>query len=720
MTINPLYIPLFEIETIINDKDTGLPLSGGVVKFYRDSQRVSPKPVYQISGSSPDYTFESIGNELTLGICGSFVDVDGNPIVPYAYPYDADGALDLYYVTVESAGGVSQFVREAVPYTGSGSISPEQRSNTDNELINPQFVEVLFPSTGTTTLNVTGSNTVTPIAPGWDLITSGTGTVDVERLEPTAAGVVTNPPYALRIEAAAALGATISLRQRLLNSPSLMRGDYVSGTLTAAVLSGGGSSLSMSYAPSTGTATTIIASTSVSTDGAYHTLADNNPVPDQANDAASTGYIDIIITIPTSRSISITSIQVVGVAYSVDIPFDEQSTQRQKSQLFSYYEDSILNQPKESLLTGWNFALNPWQFRSSASSNVANNTYTADQTIIVQQAYVDSATGNNVAVSRGTAAQNYAFMVTAVTAANKFAVIQYIDPATIRPYWGENLSAMVYCNLSSPTHASTVRVKMRLIYRTTTLPPTIAQDEPISAWTDVAGSDPTFKSGWTAITPLNDPIYTLTVGENVFYPFHQFTLPASSNDNMTLGLVIYTLDDMDETATADEILFNRISLVPNDFAIDCNTETYDESLRKCQYYYEKSYPNGVLPAASSTNGLINIVCRGDTDGSSTTVYPTRFNIDFMQVKRATPSMTIYTPAGTAANISVGVVDFNNNVVSAAANKALTQWTLTDSSASRMTYYTNATTTAIYSVGSSHTTYEGFMQFNYVADSRLGV
>ncbi len=115
MAINPLYIPLFTIEEVILDKDSGLPLSGGVVSFYRDSQRLSPKEIYKITGSSPDYSFISMGAVLTLGISGTFVDDNGDPFVPYAYPYDANGELDLYYVTVESEGGVPQFVREAVP-----------------------------------------------------------------------------------------------------------------------------------------------------------------------------------------------------------------------------------------------------------------------------------------------------------------------------------------------------------------------------------------------------------------------------------------------------------------------------------------------------------------------------------------------------------------------------------------------------------------------------
>lgn len=728
MAISPLYIPLFTIEEVILDKDTGLPLAGGVVKFYRDSQRLTPKPVYKISGVTPNYTFVSVGVELTLGIAGDFVDQDGFPFVPYAYPYDADGAVDLYYVTVTSAGGVHQFVREAVPYIGVGVIPPTQRSNTENELSNPQFVEVLFSTGGgaPVVINVTGANTVTPIAPDWDVITSGTGTITVERLQPTTSNVPTNPPYTLSIAASAGLGSTITIRQRLTNTPSILRGGFASGSLIAAVLSGGGSTISMTYAPSTGTPTTVIPNTSIPTDGLYHTIAANAPITVQANSPADTGYVDINIVIPTARTIALSSIQLVGVSDSINIPFDEQTAARQKDHLFHYYEDSILHQPKENLLTAWTFALNPWQFRTTSSTNVANNTYTADQTIIIQQAYVDSATGNNVAVSRGTLSENYPFKVTAVTATNKFAMVQYIDAATIRPYWNSKVSARVNLTLASPTHSSVCRFKVRLIYRAS-VPPTIAQDEPITSWTNAAGSDPVFKSGWTAIAPLNDPIYTISTTANVNYDFDQFLLPPSDNaavnGAMTLGIVIYTLDNMDQTATADQILFNRVSFVHNDFAIDASVETWDETLRKCQYYYEKSYAVGVLPGTSTTVGLQYASNPLGGDYSSTTMYKNTFELRYSQIKRAAPTVTFYAPDGTANNLALGVYTGAAYPAPGAGtnptNVATSGWTQTGGGNNSVLMRPN-NATAVMSFAAVPGADQGEILYHYVADSRLGI
>lgn len=719
MSISPLYIPLFTIEEVILDKDSGLPLSGGVIKFFRDLQRGTPKPVYQLTGTPPDYTFASVGNELTLGIAGDFVDSDGNPFVPYAYPYDAAGNIDLYYVTVESEGGVDQFDREAVPYTGDGSISPSERTSSENELSNPQFVEVFFAPTGSTVIDVTGSNTVTKIAPDWDLITSGTGTVTVQRLEPTGANVPTNPPYTLRISADAALGATVQLRQRLTNTPSIFRGDFISATFTAAVISGGGTALKLDYVPSTGTPTTIIPSTSIPTDGAYHTIAGNAPLPQQSNTAATDGYVDIIITIPTARNIAITSVQIVGVADSVDIPFDQQTAARQKDHLFHYYEDAVVQQPKQTLLSGWTFGLNPWQFRDTTPTNLANNAYTADQTIIVQQAYVTSATGNNISVGCGTASEGRPLKVGAVTATNKFAIIQYISPLTMHAYWNSIVSSLVRVGISSPTHNTNVKFKMRLIWRTT-LPSTIGQNEPIASWTNVDGSDPVFSAGWTEILPLTDPEFTALNNTYTTFAFDQFHLPAGDIlGNQVLGIVLYTTNNMNQAATLDQVLFDFVSLVRNDFAIN-SAETYDESLRKCQFYYEKSYNPSVLPGTVTNIGrqcsIQNIFDQGGALRSKSGF----FEVKYKTVKNKTPVISFYAPSSGSAN-TVDVNTWNGGAVLSSPNPSFSaNWAAAETAGLESAVFFPASFTDLSAPGAAPLAPQTAILYHYTADSRLGV
>lgn len=716
MAISPLYIPLFNIEEVILDKDTGLPLSGGIVRFYRDSQRVTPKPVYTITGTSPNYTFTSVGTQLTLGIAGDFVDGNGNPFVPYAYPYDENGDIDLYYVTVVNSGNVAQFVRQAVPYVVTSEINPGDIVNDGNQISNPQFVEVLFPQSGSTTLSITGSNTVTPIAPDWDIISSGTGDIVIERLEPTASNVPTNPPYALRISADAAFGSAVTLRQRLYNTPSIFRGGFASATFTAAVLSGGNTAISLTYTPSVGTSTQIIPNTSIPTDGAYHTIQGNSEITVQNNDPASTGYVDILISIPTGRNIAITSIQVIGLEFAADIIFDEQSSARQKDHLFHYYEDAVIRQPKSNLLTGWMFGLNPWQFRTTASSNVANNTYTADQTIIVQQAYVDSATADNVAVARASHTANYAFEIKAVTATNKVAMIQYIDPATIRPYWGETLSLRIRASMTT-TNSSVPRFKVRLMYKAG-LPGTISQTVPVSAWANTDDAIPTVSGdSWTYINAISDPTYTLTSTMTDFN-FDGFTLPASTNANMTLAVVFIMMNNLIETGTADLIHIEKVSLVNNDFAIDASPETWDESLRKCQYYYEKSYQNSELPGTASAVGQRCYSAPWVQVGTAASLSRKYFSLTYDQVKRIAPTIHFYSPGITTIDrvrmqlLRTGSADQNSDLASSG-------WTESGKSEMSVTLTPN-TTGEVLVIDPSNREDEGRILFHYTADARMGI
>src|SRR5258706_4048633 len=122
--MNPdLFIPLNYFQEYFVDKTTGLPLSGGVVYFWHDLNRNNPKSVYEISGSPPNDTFTALLNPITLANAGKFADSSGNDVAVYAYPYDAAGEPDNYYVQVFAAPsippfppvGTPEFTRENIP-----------------------------------------------------------------------------------------------------------------------------------------------------------------------------------------------------------------------------------------------------------------------------------------------------------------------------------------------------------------------------------------------------------------------------------------------------------------------------------------------------------------------------------------------------------------------------------------------------------------------------
>lgn len=544
-------------------------------------------------------------------------------------------------------------INNFVPNGGSSNTNTAlQILSADNQASNTNFAEILFNSP----LTITTAGTY-DVAPGWQLTLTGTGTTTLTQLIFSQGSVSTSPNtytlnYALRV---ANVGwTTATLFQRFNNNGSIFAGGAISMAITARAQTVD-ELISLVYQPSDSGAPTTLVSDVLDT-GNYQFVSGtmNLPSTPANTDTSDVAYVDMQIVLPPTGTVDLTDFQVVGqsapipgFAPQIQIttvipPYIQQSEERQIDHLFHYYRNSIILQPKSSLLTGWNFGLNPWQFRTTVGTNVATNQYTADQTIVIQQAYVASATGNNVAVGQGGFALNNSLGVVAVTATNQFAILQYIDPKTIRPYWLGTLSSLVKAQLVNG--AGAVQFKMRLIY-IAALPSTTSQTYPVASWT--AGADPVFAAGVTAIAPRNDPTYSLST-TNTDYAFEGFQLPISSNTNMTLGILFYTVSNMDQ-ATSQTVEINDISLVPNEFAIASNVKTYDEVLRDCQFYYAKTFPIATVPVtAGGKNGTLayNAFEAGATGGSYLWRYPV--------VMRITPSVfTAYNP------VSANTTWYNN-------------------------------------------------------------
>jgi len=335
MAIDTSYIPAYSLNTIITNKDTSEPLSGGVVTFYKDSDQSTGKYVWQITGTSPNYTFVRLPNPMILSSTGTFVDELNNPVVPYFYPQDSEGAVDLYYVEVKSAGGVLQFDRKAVPHIASGG-SSGTGFNANNEISNPQFVEVLFEGNGPITYSPTGTDTVTAIAPDWDIITSGTATVIVERLNNIDSSVESNPPYALKFTTSG-LTSALQVRQRISNSPRLFSNEYVSSNAEVSVFSASSIDFKLRYVPSSGDAYDLIDEAVLPGVG-FVRKANSTLINGTINtNNADIGYIDIIAVFDANTTVAITSIQISGTSSESDVlVFSEESTPRQIDQLYHY------------------------------------------------------------------------------------------------------------------------------------------------------------------------------------------------------------------------------------------------------------------------------------------------------------------------------------------------------------------------------------------------
>lgn len=142
MPINPeLLIAAPMLQDYFVDKDTGLPLSAGIVKFYKDTARTVYKNVYEQTGTPGAYTYVPLPNPLTLSAVGTIQDDSENDVIPYYYPFDEDDSnlSQPYYVTVTNNLGVPQFTRENFPFIGDNGENTPNVSTLQNQIVNNVF-----------------------------------------------------------------------------------------------------------------------------------------------------------------------------------------------------------------------------------------------------------------------------------------------------------------------------------------------------------------------------------------------------------------------------------------------------------------------------------------------------------------------------------------------------------------------------------------------------
>jgi hypothetical protein len=210
MALDSRYVIASDLLSAFFDKDTGEPLSDGVIKFYKDQARTEPKDVFQLSGAPPNYTYTNLGNEITLSATGLMQNDDtGQIIILLYFPYegtpdDSDGTLELYYVTCENEDEEEQWTREGWPYV---TVETTQEQNFVNFAPNGQFL--LHNNVPATESNdhIAGKITgpVTVIAQGgWTferpVDSSATDIVTFEAFESAVSNPSANPKFRLRVQ----------------------------------------------------------------------------------------------------------------------------------------------------------------------------------------------------------------------------------------------------------------------------------------------------------------------------------------------------------------------------------------------------------------------------------------------------------------------------------------------------------------------------------------
>lgn len=733
MAIDRSYIPAFSLDNVFRDKDTGEPLANGTLEFFINNTSVQ-KDVYQIAGTSPNYTFTPLPNPMTLSLAGTLVDGAGNPVIPYFFPFDAAGNPEYYDVVCKSSGGVTQFTREAVPYIPDLLSPGDGASNYTNELSNPQFVEVLFDTESPShTYTFSGASLEeVPLAPDWDLVVTGTGDVVVSRIAPVGSlNIITNPPYLLQINSSGAI-TVLRLRQRLPGNPGI----WANGSLSSSFVGKTNSSavtMTMRYEDSNGTSTTLVTGTFPSS-GVYTQLTGNVTLGASSNpDTADDGYVDIIIDLPTTVQIQITSLQVVFTGDAVvTVPYDQTTKNRQIDHLFNYYKPKLSYKPMPSYLVGWDFPLNPAQFdghRTQAATAIGANAskYVWDQTLIFQSA------NSGVGVSGGSAGE----IVLTANNTTQMAIIQYLPAEIARQILNDRISVNVQAKASAPVNAT-----VSLWYTTDATLPVASPgtNQSLVATLGANGKPATFHGNWTEVPrqKLGDALFE--IGTNATTNFNNYAFSgwdlegaAAANTATFFAIVIGTAS----VASNGTVRFYNVGLCRGDIPTPPAPKTFEQTLKECEYYYEKSY-NFSTPPGTATGGNSVLIRQSDEFDIASTPpahnwYRAPFTLEYKTIKRSnTPAITFYDIAGNQNQIRYTVYDNTNPAASsggavfvptpAQTNIASSGWSILNRSNKRTTYVINTSAPVVQEVGSG--AHQGALaaviDFHYVVDARLGI
>lgn len=666
------FIALFPLQEVIFNKDDGELLSAGVITFYSDVNRTVLKPIYQ-QEQQPDNTYEfvELANPVTLTSIGSLGNDNGDDIMIYLYPFEGAptdetrGAIELYYITVDSSSGVRQFTREAWPPNASGGNNPiDTFEGSENAISNPQFVEVLFtpdPTTGSFTYSASGSNMETVIAPGWSLITNGTGTVTVSQVAISDSSVPSNPPYVLDINSTGITGTI--LRQRLEASPRLFYGSFVSGYFLIEPQDNLAVFATMDYVASAGSPATFRVAEGNATELNVYTAITGTVeiTATGSTGSAPTGYVDIDITIPAVRHVRISSVQIVEVENDASsTQFLQESTARQIDHLFHYYKPELIAKPIPSYLVGWDFPLNPAQFATAANRVVAataiganKSKYVWDQTIVFQSA--DSGVG----VTGGAAGE----IVLTAAATTQMALVQYLDATLARKLLNGRMAVNIAAKASVATTAT-----VSLWYTTDASLPNIASgtNNSIVATMGASGTVATENGTWTEVSRSGLGNATFSIGTSADTSFNDYSFngwdldgAAAANTATFFAIVIGTAS----VTIAGTVSIYSVGLCKGDIATRPAPQSASEVLVDCQYYYQKSFATTVPPAQNA--GLANAAFSTQVaPAGSPGAYgpPVRFAVELRVVP--TGKVTFFNPSaanGLIRNINTST-DWANTAI----------------------------------------------------------
>ncbi len=592
-------------------------------------------------------------------------------------------------------------------------------STSSNQITNPQFAIINF----VTPYSITSTTDPTPIevAPGWTLELTGTGSVTIERVALTSTTPTTsNAPYALRLNLSGWDEQGVILRQRFYQNGVLWANKFVSSTVTARV-QGAFQSIHAALYDSQGALLADILTVPNVDNSFEEYLGVGQLGASTDTDTPPDAYIDYRLYLPSDSDIYVTSIQVVVQDVEKTPSFEQDSINRQIDHTFNYYNLPLQYKPIPSLLTGWDFNLNPAQFSGGSSQTIgtSNATYIWDQTVC------KSVVGN-VAVVRN--AVTGGFQATNASASEAWYMLQYLSGAQARAMLGTELSVNVNAFRTQAGGAVTARVYLYRGNAAATIP-TVPGTNSIGTIA-ASGVFTLTQANWTLIprgtlnqasgslqTVSTADYSTLNVNGDLRFNAWEIIDSAQIADTDKFAIVVTF-----QTPSASTVVtVESVAVVPGSIPTRPAPQTRQQVLEECEYYFEKSTNQGVFPTAGTTAGaLLSEQYAYGVFNVTFNLGPRSFSIQYNTKKRGSVAPVLYSIAGGASAVTALGYQNASLVINTAVSSG--NWTAAELGERGCTFIANNRSVPVATVGTSFNqdTAEGLILFQYFIDTRLGV
>lgn len=588
-------------------------------------------------------------------------------------------------------------------------------NTTTNQITNPQFALINFPNTYT--LGLTNPDPI-EFAPGWFFEASGTGSVTFQRNAFNNTGAnPTNAPYAIHITSSGWTDGSVFIRQRFQQNGMLWANKIVSCSITGRI-QGASQEIPAFLVDSNGaTIAQVFRKTISSSLAEYKDLGQLGPTSNP--NIPPSAYIDFKISLPSNINITLTSLQLLVQDLPIVQSYEQDSINRQIDHTFNYYKQPLSDKEINSLLIGWDFPLNPSQEKGAVVTINTVADYVWDQTIAKSRTSTVTTARN--AFSAG--------LQTINSGSNEvYYIMQYLVLDDAKKTLATALSVNI--NAYKLTGGGTTDVTVR-VYLFQGTPSATLPILPLEIGT--LNADGTFtltQTLWHEIprSNLGEARGILPVVSNNLQVGNTQDLKFSGWDSTTTTsidkfAIVVTFSTPSPSTT---VIIDSISVVPGDIPTRPAPLDYSETLRRCQYYYEKSYLFDQLPGQATNRGARYSI--NELEGDSfllNSLYLQSFILVYDQEKLSSaPIIKFYSPDGTEGFVRGSALRNGAYITASTGNNPdnypISNWDLTTFIGSKSVFArcNNTTTLQMTTVGPQAGD-EGVILYHYTIDSRIG-